>query len=224
MAEVIFISGNKPRSGKGTVGNFAKEYLQSKGYTVEVMEFKDKLFEISSDILGINVEDFLYLYDRKVSSLTYVEGLEIANGNFYLPSAEWVKDYKMYEVCGKWYSKREWLIHVSENIIKPHTDNKYFGKCLTDRIDCQDFVIITDSGFVDEALPVIDKVDNGCCMVIQLFRENGSDIKDSRKMLTPEDFKPHLRPYFTSIYNEGSLLSLKVTTEKEIQKWLNENQ
>ena len=223
MTQVVFISGNKPRSGKGCVGKFMKEYLESEGYSVEIMEFKDKLFEISADILNIPVSKFLEYYDRKISDLTYVEGLSIHNHHNYLHTHEWVKDYPMYEVGGEWYSKREWLIHVSESVIKPHTSSTYFGDALINKISGQDFVIITDSGFVDEALPVIEDVDSECCLVVQLFREDGSSVKDSRKMLVPEDFQPHMRPSFSRIDNNSDLTHLKDNTVEVVSKWMNEN-
>lgn len=224
MTEVVFISGNKPRSGKGTAGKFIKAYLEDKGYSVEIMEFKDKLFEIAADILGISVDKFLEYYDRKVSSLTYVEGLTVANSQHHLVNTEWVKDYPMYKVGDNWYSKREWLIHVSENVIKKHTSDTYFGDSVVSRISGQDFVVITDSGFVAEALPVIEYVDNKCCLVVQLVKEDASDVKDSRKMLEPEDFRPHMRPVFCKVTNDGTLGELQTKVEKEIEKWLTENQ
>lgn len=222
MTQVIFISGNKPRSGKGSVGKFMKRYLESQGYSAEIMEFKDKLFEIASDILGIPVSKFLEYYDRKVSDLTYTESLSIHNHHNHPHPHEWVKDYPMYKVGGNWYSKREWLIHVSESVIKPHTSSTFFGEALLNKISGQDFVIITDSGFVDEALPVIEDVDSECCLVVQLFRENGSDVKDSRKMLVPEDFEPHMRPMFARIENNSDLTHLKNETVEVLSKWLNE--
>lgn len=211
----VIITGN---SGKGTTGKFIKNLLEGEGYSVEIMEFKDKLFEISADTLGISVEEFLHLYDRKVSSLTYLEGLEIANSDFSLPNSEWVKDYKMYEVNGKWYSKREWLIFISENIIKKHTTDTYFGDSVTARIDDQDFVVITDSGFVSEALPVMQKVGKDNCLVIQLVKKDASTVKDSRKMLEPEDFNYEVD--FIRIENNGTLEGLRKSVEEGVSRWV----
>ena len=51
MTKVVFISGNKPRSGKGIVAKYLHSVTTDHGCYSEVMEFKDKLFEVTSDFI-----------------------------------------------------------------------------------------------------------------------------------------------------------------------------
>lgn len=221
MVKVILVSGNKPRSGKGTVAKFLTEYCLGKGYTCQTLEFKDKLFEITADFLGITVEEFLDGYEDK--AVSYAEKNALLGFNLWGDCEDiWWKDVPLYQHNTGMLSKRQALIYVSENIIKPHTSEDYFGKKLLEKIDPDaDFVFVPDSGFSAEALPVINSVGKDNVLVVNLIRTVGeNNIKDSRKMLTPEDFDYKLRPDFTKVENNRTLEDLRETLYEKVVSWM----
>ena len=78
-------------------------------------------------------------------------------------------------------SRREAMIYVSEKIIKPRMGLDYFGKLVADEIDLNKDYAISDGGFIDELIPVVEKVGNDNFVLVQLTR-NGHDFSsDSRR-------------------------------------------
>ncbi|ADX87987.1 hypothetical protein 2016DhaA_0820 [Vibrio phage ICP1] len=206
--KAIFISAQQPRSGKDLSAKYLQSFFTDLGYNCEIHAFKDKLIQVACDILNISVDEFLDGYDETsedyLSRFTKQEQLTRFDIVTLLNSVQnkWWKDVRLYNVNGRFYSKREWIIHVSENIFKPHCGKDYFGQAAANHIDNQDIILYSDSGFAHEAFPVIEKVGKDNCLVVQLIREGyNSGIKDSRKLLEPEDFPEHLRPQFVQVSN-----------------------
>jgi hypothetical protein len=78
-------------------------------------------------------------------------------------------------------SCREAMIHVSENVIKPKHGKSYFGEQVTKQVkDGVDYVI-SDGGFVEEIMPLIDRVGKNDIVLVQLVREGCSYSTDSRR-------------------------------------------
>ncbi|HHB9680476.1 TPA: hypothetical protein ACOAY7_002859 [Vibrio cholerae] len=200
--KAIFISAQQPRSGKDLSAKYLQSFFTDLGYNCEIHAFKDKLIEHTADFVGVTVEKFMEHYDDKVVSLTYAQTVDIFRPHPKPQNHAWVKDVPMYEVDGNVYSKRQALIHVSEDIYKPIHGKDYFGQAVAKLIDNQDIIIYSDSGFAHEAFPVIEKVGKDNCLVVQLIRQGyDSGIKDSRKLLEPDDFPEHLRPRFVRVSN-----------------------
>lgn len=80
-------------------------------------------------------------------------------------------------------SRREAMIHVSEDIIKPKHGLDYFGKQVANEIDLSKDYCISDGGFIDELLPVINKVGSDNFVLVQLTREGHDYSSDSRRYL-----------------------------------------
>lgn len=80
-------------------------------------------------------------------------------------------------------SRREAMIHVSENIIKPKHGLDYFGNQVANEIDLSKDYAISDGGFVDELVPVINKVGSENFVLVQLARDGCSYSSDSRRYL-----------------------------------------
>lgn len=78
-------------------------------------------------------------------------------------------------------SKREALINVSENLIKPYQGKDYFGKCAAERIEKGKNYVFSDSGFVEEAKPLINT--NELVILVRLIRDNCDFSRDSRRYL-----------------------------------------
>lgn len=78
-------------------------------------------------------------------------------------------------------SRREAMIYVSEQIIKPMEGLDYFGKQVAEEINVNKNYVISDGGFVHELIPVIDKVGNNDFILVQLTRDNHDFSSDSRR-------------------------------------------
>ena len=78
-------------------------------------------------------------------------------------------------------SRREAMIYVSEKIIKPRMGLDYFGKLVADEIDLNKDYAISDGGFIDELIPVVEKVGNDNFVLVQLTRNEHDFSSDSRR-------------------------------------------
>jgi hypothetical protein len=80
-------------------------------------------------------------------------------------------------------SRREAMIYVSEEITKPAFGEDIFGKQVADEIDITRDYCISDGGFIDELIPVINKVGSENFVLVQLTREGHDYSSDSRRYL-----------------------------------------
>ncbi len=79
---------------------------------------------------------------------------------------------------------RQLMIDFSEDFLKPRFTKEIFGeilrKKLADEWGVVDFAIISDCGFVEEALPILEFARCHHCTVIQISRDGHSFDGDSR--------------------------------------------
>lgn len=85
------------------------------------------------------------------------------------------------EIALNMMSRREAMIHVSEDIIKPKEGLDYFGKMVAEEIEEGNHYAIADGGFVEELEPLIEKVGAENIVIVQLTREGHDYSTDSRK-------------------------------------------
>lgn len=78
-------------------------------------------------------------------------------------------------------SRREAMIHVSEQIVKPKNGLDYFGRLVAGEIDIRKNYCISDGGFIDELIPVVEKVGNDNFILVQLTRDGHDFSSDSRR-------------------------------------------
>jgi len=78
-------------------------------------------------------------------------------------------------------SRREAMIHVSEDIIKPKKGLDYFGKSVAEEIKEGNNYALADGGFVEELEPIIERVGAENIVIVQLTREGCDYSSDSRK-------------------------------------------
>lgn len=139
----------------GSGKDFAVEYLNISPNTAHVT-MKQKLLEIASIIHNI---DFFAIWE---------DGRK--------------KDEPMKELDG--VTPRQEVIRISEEVIKPHYGQEYFGKCAAQSIqDLSDagvanVFLFSDGGFIDEILPITEVVDE--VILIHLSRE-GCDFSDDSR-------------------------------------------
>lgn len=161
MSQIIILNA-PPRCGKDTIA----DSLQDAHKHLKRASFKWPLFDIFVNTTGMQMEEFLTLYE--------LEG--------------W-KDEPNEALNGK--SPRDLLIHISESFIKPFYGNKYFGDWIADFIHLHELQaeaemdwIIPDGGFDAEVEVLADRFP-GRVTVVQIEREGYRDFgSDSRNWIS----------------------------------------
>lgn len=148
---MIVIFNGPPASGKDEAADLFKEVFGFKA-----LSFKYQLFKETMNHYGVNKEWFMEGYnDRDIK-----EREEFALDNL---------------------SRRQAMIHVSENVIKPVHGKDYFGQRVAEEIQEGVNYAIADGGFIEELEPVIEKVGTENVVIVQLTREGHDYSTDSRR-------------------------------------------
>ena len=211
--KTVVIFNAPPSSGKDLAADFMLNYFN----TGLKASFKDALYEDTAKYFDIDVNDLLeYHSDRELK--------ERPSEMFPKYEKQSLKQYTLafLYVVGAlfnirslmslgYYSSREALIHVSENIVKPIQGNDFYGRKLVERIEASSerYVFVADGGFKDEAIPLLEAGYN--VYIVQLERNGATFENDSRKLLTEGDFKEYSNIKFIKMYNNGSLDDLYKT-------------
>ncbi|CAH9014623.1 putative ATP-binding protein [Vibrio phage 277E43-1] len=198
MLKVIVFNA-PPRSGKEVAAKAVMKCINTldSNLVAHHREFKDELFKVAANALDISVEDFLRDYDSKVKDVVASKYL------FNVDENTWWKDVPIYDVNGKLYSKREWLIHVSENVVKPSFGKDAFGKMFVNSLPKEGVVAVSDGGFPEEIKPVIDHVGAENITIVRIHREGCDFSNDSRNYLTQGMFEDKIA--FLDIENNSTL-------------------
>lgn len=205
--KTVVIFNSPINSGKDVACQYLRDYF----CTGTILAFKDELYKDTAEYFNIDVEDLiLYHADRELK--------EIPDLMFGKYQSESLKQYffgllyvigvllnNRYLMSLGYYSSRQALIHVSEDIVKPKKGKDYYGKKLAEKIEnsSERFYFVSDSGFPNEATMVADKGYN--VYIVHLERSGATFEGDSRKLLTKDDFKEYSNIKFTTIDNNGSL-------------------
>lgn len=166
----------------------------SPGYRIVHMEFKELLFDVAIRAAGVSRKLWFSLYERE-----YKE-----------------RPTPYLQVNGVSVSPRDWMIHCSENVMKPTFGNDVFGKAfakkLTELADSTPvseklIVVVSDGGFIEESIPVVETVgpDNYFLIRIHRLHKDGREYDfggDSRRYIFNHEFPDHLRMEETDIMNE----------------------
>lgn len=96
-------------------------------------------------------------------------------------------------------SRREAMIYVSEEIIKPKHGLDYFGNLVANEIDLSKDYCISDGGFIDEVAPVINTVGSEKFVLVQLTREGCDYSSDSRRYLDGNLFHEYVNTHTTPV-------------------------
>lgn len=103
---------------------------------------------------------------------------------------------------------RNFLIRLSEDVIKPAYGDQFFGKVMVgeiDKIEASsvaghfDMAVITDSGFFDEAIPVVTAYGITNCLQVQINREGKNFSGDSRSYWKMSGLQQ------VQLYNDGNI-------------------
>lgn len=158
MAKVIILNG-PPGCGKDTIAGIIADRFHALTYS-----FKTPMFEIAKAMLGgVAYEKFMDLYNNRDTK-------EVANPLLNNRSP------------------RDFMIWISESVIKPDFGKGHFGKLAADSMDFADqvcgygqSVVVSDGGFVDEVLALVNRGHD--VTVIRLHREGFTFKGDSRNYI-----------------------------------------
>ncbi len=110
-------------------------------------------------------------------------------------------------------SWRELQISLAEDWAKKHLSHEVFGELLKRRIHqaskndrSLEYIVVTDSGFSEEATPIVEMVGPSNCFLIRLHRKGCDFTKDSRGYIDLSDSKVDS----LDVINNGSLRELKM--------------
>lgn len=154
MAKVIILNA-PPRSGKDTI-----QTLILQQYNTLPGIFKRSMFSIAAAILGESTyQEFMRIYETDE------------------------KDTRKLDMLGG-MTCREFMIWISEDVIKPKFGKKHFGLLAAEHFDDIveegdiNTVIVSDGGFPDEVEALIDHGHQ--VVLVRMWREGFDFSKDSR--------------------------------------------
>ena len=217
--KTVVIFNAAPNAGKDVSADYMHSYFQSG----QRLSFKEALYQDTAEYFGIDVNDLIeYHEDRNLK--------ETPSEMFYKYDKHSLKQYFFallfvigavfnirYLMSLGYYSSREALIHVSENIMKPKLGKDYYGLKVLDKVEhsSERYSFASDGGYVEEVLPLLDAGYN--VYVVHLERLGATFDNDSRKLLTEDDFKgedgnmKYKNLKFVKMDNNGSLDDLYKT-------------
>lgn len=103
------------------------------------------------------------------------------------------------EVALNMMSRREAMIHVSEDIIKPKEGLDYFGRLVAEEVEEGKHYAVADGGFVEELEPLIEKVGADNIVIVQLTRDGYDYSTDSRRYFNGNLIKEYTINFETKI-------------------------
>nr|DAH81966.1 MAG TPA: deoxynucleoside monophosphate kinase [Caudoviricetes sp.] len=167
MSKIIILNG-PAGVGKDTIGNALE-----KDYNCITTSFKRPMFEIAASILGARAfSKFITAYDDR-------------------DQKEMPQSFLGGKTC------REFMIWISETVVKPLFGNQQFGKLMSEHIQICDegfSFVCTDGGFPDEVIRLVE--DGHYVTVVRLFMDGKTFAGDSRDYIRiKESHFPDHRQY-----------------------------
>lgn len=185
----VIVFNGPPGCGKDEAAN----HLNRLYFKASHKRFKDKLFEITAILNCVDRQDLeVTWYTREL------------------------KEQPREELNGR--SPRGALIHTSEDVVKPHFGKDFFGKALAESITTE-ITFVSDSGFLDELLPVINKVGAENVLVVRVIRPGYTFVGDSRDFLSHVELKK-LGVEYKDIVNKSTLEDFKQEVQDYVSNWI----
>jgi hypothetical protein len=156
----------------------AASYFKQRGF--KHVSFKHVLFKETIEYFGVPRDWFMQNYnDRKIKERP--------------------------EKALRGFSRREALIHVSEEVIKPVEGLDFFGRCVANEIEEGKDYAISDGGFIEELTPIINKIGTGNIVLVQLTRDGCDYSTDSRRYFDGNLIKEYVLNHQTPIKKQHVL-------------------
>jgi hypothetical protein len=156
----------------------AARYFKSFGF--KHLSFKYQLFKETCAFFGVSEELFMNEYDIR--------------------SAKERPEVLLYGM-----SRRDALIYVSEEVIKPALGKDIFGVYVAREIEDGKNYCISDGGFAEELVPLINRVGADNIVLIQLTREGCDYSSDSRRYFNGRLVKEYTIDHVTEIIHNHIL-------------------
>lgn len=150
----------------------AADYFKAKGW--KHLSFKYQLYKETAKYFGVDYEWFMERYDDR--SVKEVPHMDLGH-----------------------MSCREAMIYVSEEIVKPKRGLDYFGNQVANEIDLNKNYAISDGGFVDELIPIINKIGDNNFVLVQLTRDGCDYSTDSRRYFDGDVQQEYINSHRTEI-------------------------
>jgi nicotinamide mononucleotide adenylyltransferase len=176
---MIVIFNGPPGSGKDEAAALYKE-----NFGFGNLSFKYQLFKETINHFEVDEQWFMEGYDDRTTK----EKQEVALNDM---------------------SRREAMIYVSEDILKPKKGLDYFGRTVAEEIEDGNHYAIADGGFVEELQPLVERVGAENIVIVQLTREGHDYSTDSRRY-----FNGKLRKTFT--INESTEIESQYVLPEEL--------
>jgi len=150
----------------------AADYFKEKCW--KHLSFKYQLYKETAKYFGVDYEWFMERYDDR--SVKEVPHMDLGH-----------------------MSCREAMIYVSEEIVKPKRGLDYFGNQVANEIDLNKNYAISDGGFVDELIPIINKIGDNNFVLVQLTRDGCDYSTDSRRYFDGDVQQEYINSHRTEI-------------------------
>jgi hypothetical protein len=149
--KVLFLN-SPPGSGKDTMSDLLRGLTACKQ-----VSFKEPMFDIAAAMVGMTRNEFLMHYNDREK-----------------------KENPCEEFLGM--SGRNLLISISEDFCKPKFGKDYFGKVAAKKLNYIPLgAVFSDCGFIEEVVPVAEKVGYERCVIVQFVGQGRYDFSgDSR--------------------------------------------
>lgn len=151
MAKIIILNG-PAGVGKDTIGSELAAY-----YDCHLVSLKRPMFGIAASVLGVKgFNKFMKAYDDR-------------------DQKEMPQSFLGGKTC------REFMIWISESVVKPLFGNQQFGKLMSEHIKLNDdgcTFVCTDGGFPDEVIQLVE--DGHDVTLVRLFMDGKTFDGDSR--------------------------------------------
>ena len=150
----------------------AADYFKDKGW--KHLSFKYQLYKETARYFDVDYDWFMERYDDR--NVKEVPHMDLGH-----------------------MSCREAMIYVSEIIVKPKRGLDYFGNQVANEIDLNKNYAISDGGFVDELIPIINKIGDNNFILVQLTRDGCDYSSDSRRYFDGDVQQEYINSHRTEI-------------------------
>lgn len=147
----VIVFNGPPGVGKDEAASFLVAH-----YGFKALSFKHQLFVETIAYFGVDHDWFMNDYDNRA-----------------------IKERPEELLGGR--SRRQALIHVSEDVLKPARGKGVFGEQVAKQLNSVTDYTISDSGFSEELVPIINTVGAENVCLVQLLRDGCSYDGDSRR-------------------------------------------
>lgn len=176
MTKIIFLNG-PPGCGKDTVAAQLLDYYHMK---------------MSAPLKVGAYNLFFGANDHNMSPLAILSDVETLKAKKVVPDSD--------------ITWRQFIIEISENLMKPLFGEDIFGRIVREGMNSliaqgTTKFVFSDSGFSEEAIPLIYEVGSENCKLIRIHRDNCDFSKDSRSYIDLEQYG--VKTY--DIENNGTL-------------------